>query len=68
MDEKAQINIRKYDIADWWLQKLSDQKKEIEHCDVKDCPECNLKAYNKGRKEAIKEIVERIEAQDTTKF
>lgn len=35
---------------------LSQAKKEIEHCDEPLCPECQLKAYNKGRKDTLAEV------------
>lgn len=36
------------------------KKIKVEHCDVKECPECNKKAYKKGWKDATKFIVEKM--------
>ena len=35
--------------------------KQIEHCDEVDCPECNLKAYNRGYREAVEEVENMLE-------
>ena len=41
------------------IAKYVPEKEIIVHCDEKDCPECNIKAYNKGRQEAFKEGYEK---------
>lgn len=40
---------------------FSKQKEEIEHCDVPECPECNIKAYNKGKEDAKEEIIKMVQ-------
>lgn len=29
MDEKAQINVRKYDIAEWWIKKVNEENLRV---------------------------------------
>lgn len=38
-----------------------ENKETIEHCDVKDCPECNMKAFNAGKKEAEVALIAELE-------
>jgi len=44
------------DIKDF-IQKELDNK-QVNHCDEPKCPECNLKAYNRGIKDSFKAILE----------
>ena len=61
MGEKWSVMQSCYDIKNLISSELSIAKKEVEHCGEKNCPECNLKAFNAGKKEERERIIKFIE-------
>lgn len=40
---------------------LGKSETQIQHCDEPDCPECNLKAYNRGVSDTLAMVMREIE-------
>lgn len=49
-----------YDNAKFTEDKPKEDLKIIEHCDTPECPECDIKAYNRGKQDTLSYVVEKV--------